>query len=193
MFDHMRSDDSIKSLTMVLWLSPALWSAMMERDATLPAGQRRSVLKLIEPYLLFLVVDGTMNSIGAMNFHPEMRLRGTVRIKDAQNRLHAPIAASALDPDIRMLGDLIKPMLGNAFGAIGKNTTLLAFSNRDVAQQPLAEPNRPGMFKVMIMEREFTYRLPLASAIPPRLDKSTGDQFPGTYNFNPYTGEALAP
>jgi hypothetical protein len=37
------------------------------------------------------------------------------------------------------------------------------------------------------------YRLPIGSILPPALDPKTGESFPGSYHFNPYTGGKLVP
>ena len=57
--------------------------------------------------------------------------------------------------------------------------------------QKLIDPLKPGSFKYTLYEQTFTWRLPLVSLLPPKVDPKTSEEFPGNYEFNPYTGEPL--
>jgi hypothetical protein len=42
-----------------------------------------------------------------------------------------------------------------------------------------------------LYDAKFTWRLPLPRLLPAKVDPRTGQEFPGDYLFNPYTGESL--
>jgi len=54
-----------------------------------------------------------------------------------------------------------------------------------------ADPGATGVLRVAVDEREFTFHLPLASLLPKKFDPKSGDEFPGNYSFNPFSGEPL--
>ena len=49
----------------------------------------------------------------------------------------------------------------------------------------------PASCRVRLGKKKYDYRLPLGSVLAPRYDPDTGEQFPGNYFFNPYTGTKL--
>ena len=53
------------------------------------------------------------------------------------------------------------------------------------------DPLSEGRIQVITSRRAYPFRTPLGSVLPPRLDASTGESFPGDYHYNPYTGGAL--
>jgi hypothetical protein len=55
----------------------------------------------------------------------------------------------------------------------------------------LLDPRKPGAFSYSLYDATFTWRLPLASLLPAKVDAKTGQEFPGNYLFNPYTGAPL--
>jgi len=65
------------------------------------------------------------------------------------------------------------------------------FANDDKAGHPIADPKGNGWLTVHIGDIALRYRLPVGSLLPPVLDAKTGDSFPGSYRFNPYTGDKL--
>jgi hypothetical protein len=48
-----------------------------------------------------------------------------------------------------------------------------------------------GTMQVKLFDQSFKWRTPLGSLLPLRVDAKTGEEFPGNYGFNPYTGEKL--
>ncbi len=56
----------------------------------------------------------------------------------------------------------------------------------------IVDPTREGVFTIVLLGQEFAFRLPLGSILPPKYDPATDEQFPGNFNYNPYTGTELS-
>jgi len=191
--DHTRRYSQGDNVTVITWLSQSLWADTANAPPAMGERTRAALLKMTEPYLIFLIADGKYLPFGGTHFFPESLVRGTFRIKDGEGRLYAPLPESEVSYDLRILSDRLQPPMVRTFGAFGKGTKLLVFDNRDADGKPIANPYEPGTLKLVSAQREFVYQLPLASALPPKVDAKTGEKFPGTYKFNPYTGEPLPP
>lgn len=191
--DHTRRYTQGDNITVITWLSQLLWSNTAKEPPELGERTRAALLKMTEPYLIFLIADGKYLPFGGTHFYPESLVRGTFRLRDSAGRLYAPLPESAVSYELRILADRLQPPMVRTFGAYGKGLKLLVFDNRDADGKPLANPYEPGTLRLVAAEREFVYQLPLLTALPPKIDNRTGEKFPGTYKFNPYTGEALAP
>jgi hypothetical protein len=55
----------------------------------------------------------------------------------------------------------------------------------------LADATRPGDIATTFYGETYHWHLPLGSLLPPKVDKSTGERFPGNYLYSPYTGKKL--
>jgi len=55
----------------------------------------------------------------------------------------------------------------------------------------ILDAKKEGSFTLTCYGREFSWRLPLGSLLPPKFDPETGESFPGNYHFNPFSGREL--
>jgi hypothetical protein len=85
----------------------------------------------------------------------------------------------------------MRPLLANMMGAMGQHMEFLVFPNTDKDGHLLADPRHDGSLTLHLGQVAMRYRLPIGSILPPALDPKTGESFPGSYHFNPYTGGAL--
>jgi len=47
-------------------------------------------------------------------------------------------------------------------------------------------------YQISLYDQVFHWRLPLASLLPKKIDSKTHEEFPGNFDFNPYTGGKLS-
>jgi hypothetical protein len=80
--------------------------------------------------------------------------------------------------------------MASMVGQLGENLEFVVFPA--TAAGKAVDAAKPGSFTVKLYDQSTTWRLPLGSLLPKRSDRKTGEQFPGNYNFNPYTGDKLA-
>jgi len=88
---------------------------------------------------------------------------------------------------------MFRPLMASMMGAMGEHMEFFAFPSLDKAGRPLADAKSNGALIVHVGDVAIRYRLPLGSLLVPELDRKTGESFPGSYRFNPFTGDKLMP
>jgi TonB family protein len=179
-------------LTMVWWVPEQFWQAAAERSAaTGNSTQIEELLKVLRRYTLVCIVDGQLGSLGGITYKSEELIRSSVTVKDSRGASYAPLLDSEVSPDMKILLLIFKPIFTNTAGTLGQNMNFLLFPSQDKNGRPVADPKSTGKFDVLVAGKEFTYQLPLGSVLPPKYDPTTGESFPGNYNFNPVSGSKL--
>jgi hypothetical protein len=180
-------------LTIVLWLPTEFWRASMEGEGKVAPKDIDRFLKELNPYVLVAVADGTSGIAGSVTFADPDVLKSSVTIEDARGNLLSALADNDVSPGVRNLVQIMRPIFGNMLGALGSHLAVLVFKGVDKAGHHTVEATRDGKFTVHVGTETMRYRLPLGSLLPPGIDPTTGESFPGNYHFNPFTGEKLTP
>jgi len=76
-------------------------------------------------------------------------------------------------------------------GPTGQNTHFFLFPAKNEKGQKIAEAKKEGTFSVELNEREFSWRLPLSSLLPPKICPTCGEKLSGAYKFCPWDGSKL--
>jgi hypothetical protein len=178
-------------MTLVWWFPNQFWQASMTQNPTVTKAQVDQLIETIRPYMMIAVVDGRIGPFGGVTFKSEEVIRTSITLKDATGWSYTPLSESAVDPDTKNLLQIFKPLIVNMLGSMGQNMHFILFQSKSKDGRSIADPTREGMFHIVVAEKEFTYRLPLGSVLPPKYDPKTGERFPGNYNYNPFTGSNL--
>jgi len=190
--ETQKKSDVVGELAFVWWLPEQFWRAAWSSGPN-PVAEARmdQLLAIVRRYTIVGVVNGRMGPMGGATFMSEDEVRSTVTIKDAAGTSYVPLAEASIDPDLKNLLQILKPMFTNIAGPIGQNINFLVFPSKSDGGRPVADATSHGALYVLVGEREFKYDLPLVSLLPPKIDPDTGQKFPGNYRFNPYTGREL--
>jgi hypothetical protein len=121
----------------------------------------------------------------------EATLRKSIVATDPAKKMYSPIDADKLDPDLKNFLQMMGPVLTNMLGQFGTNMHFIVFKTGSAQGTNAVDAERDGKFVLSVGDRTMTFHLPLASLLPPRFDAHTGEQFPGNYQFNPFTGDKL--
>lgn len=191
--DTQRASPSMGDVDLVWWIPPQFWDASLAQNGDTPEAERRAIVALFEQYTVVAVVDGRLGVLGVDGFASAEEVRKSLRIVDPDGGIHTPLEDKALSPQFVAITAFLKPILANVIGEMGNNLHFFAFPARTADGRPVADPLGKGHFTVRLHDREFRYRLPLGSLLVPQRDAATGEEFPGSYRFNPYTGAELAP
>lgn len=178
-------------MQIVWWLPQEFWHATLADSADMSEKERQEFFTMVEPYFLVAVVDGTIGTFGAITYRDEPAIRKGLVLTSPDGVARRPLDPDKASPEVRILLGVITPILENAAGNLGKNMRFFIFDARDASGKRIADPRLPGTLAVDTGEVHAKFRLPLASLMPPRFDAASGERFPGTYRFNPYTGVEL--
>jgi hypothetical protein len=184
------SRDAAGKLTVTMWLPDEFWRTSLQNSGSLTGAGIDKIIAIMHPYVLIGVLDA-QKGITAFRYTDLDTLVGEITIEDSHGERYSPLAPEAVSEEVRNFIQAMRPLLANMMGAMGQHMEFLVFANADKAGHPIADPKVNGSLTVNLGDAAMRYRLPLASLLPPSLDPKTGDSFPGSYRFNPYTGDKL--
>jgi hypothetical protein len=177
-------------LTMTMWMPDDFWRASFKNSGQLTEQGIAQYMAVIHPYTLIAVLDA-QRGITAFRYTDSDTIVDEVTIEDTHGTTYRPLPPDAVAEDMKNIIQIFRPLLSNMMGAMGQHMEILVFPSVDKAGQPIADPKKDGSLTVHLGDLALRYRLPLGSILPPSLDPKTGESFPGSYHFNPYTGSKL--
>ena len=182
----MRQDDGMR---MVFWMPREYWDVSMA--GSIPSAENRAkALSIMDDYEIIAVISGKVGLGGVLLGASREDLMKSVTVKMADTTLQ-PLTQGELSNEMNSFLKTMQPVLAGLLGQFGQSMQLLVFKGADSAGKRLLDPQQAGSFAVMLGDEAFQFRLPLGSLLPPKFDASSSEQFPGNYNFNPYTGKQL--
>jgi hypothetical protein len=186
-----QSSSDASSIDLVWWIPAEFWAAALAQDPNTGAATQKEFTELFQKYTVVAAVKGDMGTLGVSNFESEEALRGKLRILDMSGKRVAPLPTEDVDPKLGMLLQVMRPMFKSLLGTLGDNLQFYVFAQSPAGGR-IIDPLATGQFTVLLGEERYAYRLPLGSLLVPQQDPATGEVFPGSFSFNPYTGAPLS-
>jgi hypothetical protein len=177
-------------ITMAMWMPDEFWRTTIQNSGRMTDKAIADYIAVMHPYTLVAVLDA-QKGITAFRFTDMGTLINEVTIEDSHGTTYNPLPPDSVAEDIRNLIQMMRPLLTNTMGTMGQHMEILVFPSVDKAGHLIADPKSDGSLTVHLANIALRYRLPLGSILPPSLDPQTGESFPGSYHFNPYTGSKL--
>ena len=187
--ETQRASQEGNEMTLVMWLPNGYWEAALDGAGKADPKRRKQFLDALKPYLLLAVVKGTIGLGGTLEARSKAELLSNSKLV-IDGRALEPVAPEAVSPAAQSILGMLKPMLVGMMGSMGQGIELLVYPAMQ-GDHLLIDEHERGGFTYTLYEHTYTWRLPLASFLPVRVDAKTGEEFPGTYDFNPYTGDRL--
>jgi UDP-N-acetylglucosamine transferase subunit ALG13 len=187
--DTQRLAQSGNQMTLVFWMPTAFWETSVANNPAMTADARAQVVAALQDYSVFAVVHAKTGLGGVVEASSKDELLQNSRLEIGGKPIEA-LAPDAISPAAQTLLATLKPSFAGMLGSFGKSMELLVYPNRQDGK-PLLDESKPGAFRYTLYEQVFNWRLPLPSLLPPRVDPKTNEEFPGNYDFNPYTGGKL--
>jgi hypothetical protein len=179
-------------LTMTMWLPDEFWRTQLQHKGTMTGRGIDEYIAVVHPYTLVTVLEGQFG-ITSYRYTDAEGLAAEVTVEDSHGERYAPLPPDSVSEDVRNMIQMFRPIMANMLGAMGQHMEFLVFPGLDKAGRPLADPKSSGAMIVHVGSVDMRYRLPLGSLLVPAVDRKTGEAFPGSYRFNPFTGEKLVP
>ncbi len=183
-----RSDNG--TVLIVWWIPDEFWEQSFKDNPAVPADSQKEVLKLVRPYTVVAIVEGRIGPLGGFEGTPREKMLSQIVVKHGL-KTYQPIPDDDLDAAAKTFFQTMKPLIGASLGKLGQSMEFIAFEGRDKNDKRLLDPLGKSMFSITVGDQEFKWRLPLGSLLPPKFDTTTGEQFPGNFEFSPYTGAKL--
>ncbi len=189
--ETQKRSDKPGEMTFVWWIPEEYWQASFSQNPNMTPDQIEEFLKVFRPYTLIAVVDGTLGTYGTVTYKTETEIRSKIRIVDSQGNIYLPLSETEVGADTKSFLAMMKPMLANVLGPIGQNMYFFLFPAQNKDGQGIAEAKKEGVFLVKLGEREFRWKLPLGSLLPPKICPTCKEKVSGSYKYCPWDGTKL--
>ncbi|MDQ8204524.1 hypothetical protein [Pelagicoccus sp. SDUM812003] len=177
------------NMSLVWWIPLEFWEESLDQDPRMTEEQKADFIEILEEYTVFAVVESEIGTFGSFKHKPKSEIRDNVKFEIDGDEIEQ-IPYIAVNQDASNFFITMKPLMGQMMGEMGKGMEFIVFPN-EIGGERLLDPRSEGAFTFTSFGNEFKWRLPLGSLMPPMIDQSTGEEFPGNYSFNPYNGNEL--
>lgn len=180
-------------VTMVWWVPDAFWETTFRKNKNknMTASQIEGFLKVVRPYTVIAVFDGTVGPFGGITYKSGEQIRDAICLVDAQDTSYKPRTDDEINADLKNLLTMMKPMIANMLGPLGQNMHFFVFPGTTEAERRIADPKGKGHFGIKLGDREHKWRLPLDSLLPVKTCTGCGESCKGSWNFCPWCGTKL--
>jgi hypothetical protein len=190
--ETQRSSEAGGHLAMVWWLPVQFWEESLKANPAVTPEMRSQVLGALADYNVIALVRAKPGAAGFSDVQPKAELLKNLRV-EAGGKVLEPLAPEQVSPGAQLLLSQLKPMMGAMAGQVGQAMEFVVFPAKAADGTVLLDAMQSGTLKIKFYDDTFSWRLPLGSLMPLKVDKKSGEEFPGNYQFNPFTGDKLAP
>jgi len=189
--ETQKRSDKPSEMTFVWWIPEEYWRASFAQNPNMTPTQIEDFIKVFRPYTIVAVVDGAMGTYGTVKYKTEAEIRADILIIDDRRNTYLPVTEAEINADAQGFLAAMKPMLANALGPIGQNMYFFLFPAQDKEGQGIADAKKEGTFSVELGQRQFHWKLPLGSLLPPKICPTCKEKVNGAYKFCPWDGTPL--
>jgi len=189
--ETQKMSEKADEMTLIWWLPEEYWRAVFAENPTVTESQAEEFAKVLRPYVFIVAVDGKTGTFGGITYQSEAAIRNSLQLIDNQGARYRPLSDEKIDADTKVFLSMIKPVLGDMLGPIGQNMHFFLFPSKDKKGQNIADTKQEGFFRVNWGEKEFKWRLPLGSLLPPKRCPVDGEKLNGAWKFCPWHGVKL--
>ena len=189
--ETQKRSDKTQEMTLVWWIPEEYWQASFSQSRNITASQIEEQIKVFRPYTSVAVVDGMVSIYGTVTYKSEADIRSNVRFVDSQGNIYLPLSDTYINADTRAVLAMMKPALVNVSGPVGQNMYFFVFPAQNKEGLGIADAKKEGEFSVKLGEREFRWKLPLSSLLPPKICPTCHEKLSGSYKYCPWDGTKL--
>lgn len=189
--ETQKMSQSANEMTLIWWIPEEFWRVSFEKDPNMTASQIEEFLKVLRPYMLIVAVDGKMGAFGGVSYKPKATIQNSIQMIDREGTHYRPLSDENIDADTKNFLSMMKPVFVNMLGPLGQNMHFFLFPPKNKKGQDVAVAKREGAFSVKLDKREFKWRLPLGSLLPPKVCPVDGEKMNGAWKFCPWHGVEL--
>lgn len=175
----------------VWWIPNEYWRSAIGNNPNVSPAIVTQMEESTKGYLIFGVVDATINPLGSMKFTDRAVIDAASSVKIGE-RVLAAIAPEEQPDDLRNMLAGIAPVLKNSMGKLGENFQFLVFPATDDTDKPFIAPGTDATLAFAFNASTYTWHLPLGCLLPKLACPKCSESYPGNYKFCPFDGSELA-
>lgn len=186
-----------RHMAMVWWLPIEFWETILARDTTTSEIDKKNMLDTLSGISLVAAVQADISSFGAFNFYSKDEVEETLQVSytDATGAKQILSVMKTVDPDVEMLLNIFKPILGSAMGNMGNNMHFYVFSDQSKSKGRVLDPYQTGIINIGLKKKNGAQmsgviETPLNALFIPRKCPN-GKEAHISWKYCPWTGSAL--
>ncbi len=179
-----------QELTLAWWIPQEFWDLSLAENPNVPAQTAADIRAVFHDYQVFALIRASVGIQGLTGAPTRADLLANSRFQIGDKEIH-PIDPDQVPTGVQTMLGAMRPMLNSLLGQMGQNMELVVYP-AVVDGKRLNDPLKSGAFQYTVYDQTFHWRMPLASLLPKKVDPRSKEEFPGNFQFNPYTGDRLS-
>ena len=184
---RMSTEDG--QITMVWWMPTQFWEESLKASPVINDAARQQVIGAMSDYTILVLLRASTGVGGISDAQSKDELLKNVQVTVNGQQLQ-PLPTDQIAPATTVLLAQMKPAIAATTGQVGQGMQFVVFPGK-ADGKPLLDATQPGDLSVKFYGKDYHWHLPLGSLLPKKVDPNTGEEFPGNYQYNPYTGKKL--
>lgn len=197
--ETQKSAEPTDGMNLVWYIPIEFWDVTLRQDPTIDEASRADMIGSLEEIFILGMVRADISNFGAFSFHDENEVLKhlTVTFIDKEGMKRALQPAEKVDPDVRMLLNMMRPMFTGAMGPMGESFHMIVYNDRDEAGNRIVSPLRDGTLRVNLqtLGKEaggtINFEFPLDSLYEPRICTNCAEPAHIRWNWCPFCGTEL--
>jgi hypothetical protein len=179
------------NMTMVWWIPQEFWDASISTNPNVTPESRKQILEALENFQIVALFRGKTGIAGLTDIPTKDDMVAHARF-ETNGKVIEPLEPAQVSTGAQTMLAALKPLLSGMLGQLGQGMQLVVYPSKKDNDR-LIDPKKKGSFQYTLFDKTFQWHLPLASLLPKKVDPKTKEEFPGTFDYNPYTGDRLSP
>ncbi|HEY4337816.1 MAG TPA: hypothetical protein VGM89_18025, partial [Puia sp.] len=164
--DCMKSTGELPHKEMALWIPAQFWE-IVGTQMNLPAETVANITKEMSPYMMFCVVDYTMEASNII-FRTADDIRPTLKLVDSSKHVYLPLADKDVSPLAMRMVNQFQPIMAKLLGQFGDGMHVFLFDGTGGNGRPAFDVDKSNHFLLTWEGVSAKWSLPLASVLPPK-------------------------
>ena len=195
-FDMMVEETQIFSsnpdkMIMVWWIPNEYWLAIAEDDPLFDISLAEEYVETLSPYIVTFVLMGNVGSFGGIKYESLESIYSNCNLVLSNQHILSPIKISDIEPDVKNIMDMMKPMFANLMGVMGENMQYVLFNAKYQNGDFYINVREKDHFTINVSDERINFKLPLASLFPKKFCPECGEKLNGLFNYCPFDGVEL--
>ncbi len=188
--DTQKMIQTSNHITLFWWAPNIFWETSFKMNPAISEEMVKQFLPIFEKYTMFTIIDADISPLGSINHSPEVKIRKNFYVEIDGKKLF-PLQKDEISSDLNNFISIMKPLMAQMLGQLGQGMQFFLFKNLSNDGTEILNPKKEKKFKTVLFDKTINWVLPLGSVLPPKFDPDTNEEFPGNYNYNPYSGIKL--
>ena len=189
--ETQKLNQGANSFQLVWWIPTEYWKESFRNVPNMTDEQKEAFYKAVDDYIVLSVIDAKTTNFGSIIPSSRDEIISKLSLSIGQGKLMKSLPDTEVSSDARNLFAMMKPVLANMLGQFGQGMEFICFKGFNSKGERFLDPIGNISFSAKLGDGMFKWRLPLGSLLPPKYDPQTGENFPGNYIYNPFTGSKL--